>query len=87
MFRNAIFPRFRFDLQDEVIDGLLIILDADLHKRSFLVLCSQRPYISFLNPENQEQIRRCSSSQGHRDPAQVSILVYLPQSLVESLSG
>ena len=56
------------------INGVLIILDADLHKRSFLVLCSQCPYISLLNPENQEQICCCSPSQGNRDSAQVSIL-------------
>lgn len=50
-----------------------MILDADIHKCSFLVLCSQCSYISFLNPKKQEQIRCCSPSQGHWNPSQVRI--------------
>ncbi|KAJ7015704.1 hypothetical protein NC653_004872 [Populus alba x Populus x berolinensis] len=35
------------------------IMEKDIHKCSILVLCFQRPAISFLSSKNQEQICRC----------------------------
>ncbi|KAJ6951043.1 hypothetical protein NC651_004639 [Populus alba x Populus x berolinensis] len=45
--------------------------NVNIHKCSILVLCFQRPAISFLSSKNQEQICRCSPCQDHRDIAQV----------------
>ena len=69
---STINHRSGLNFSAERFDMVVCFLPADLDQCAVLVLRVQRPLLPVPDAEDQEQVRRCSPVQGHRDPPQVS---------------